>query len=33
MTTGMCDRLEETLCQSQQKAEALAAFDISHLTI
>lgn len=29
----MCDRLEESLCQSQQQAEALAASAINHLTI
>jgi type I restriction enzyme S subunit len=29
----MCDRLEESLRQSQQQAEALAASAISHLTI
>ena len=28
----MCDRLEESLRQSQQQAEALAASAISHLT-
>jgi len=29
----MCDRLEESLRQSQQWAEALAASAINHLTI
>lgn len=28
----LCDRLEESLRQSQQRAEALAASAISHLT-